>query len=228
MYAGPIHNAAFVQSILDQLPTLDKSTYQTTERLEGMLTTALEEVLLDDPRSRGGQSKQDDKTAQRPVPKVDSTWIDRNPFFFIPSMLAKVLHARAPSEAEMRGALLHAGYAVTRSHARPGSIKTNAPWSFIWHMMREWVKQKAPVKEVAIKENTPGYGIMHGASSRRHKPVNVEVAEAAAGEMSMTNGNESKTIVFDEALGKQSNKRRLKRYQENPRANWGPMNRAKQ
>ena len=237
MYAGPLHNAAFIQSILSQLPTLDTSVYQTVERLEGMLTTALEEVLLED----DGPSNDKKEQLQRPVPRTDATWIDRNPFFFIPSMLSKIVHARAPSEAEMRGALKHAGFAVTRSHARPGSIKTNAPWSFIWHMMREWVRQKAPIKEDAIKIGTPGHMIMHGVAARESKGANNHSASTngdtvmsgskhdpdLAGTTEAEETASPKDIVFDEALGKEPNKRRLKRYQENPRANWGPMNRAK-
>ncbi|KAI9872207.1 MAG: RNA methyltransferase tRNA(m5U54)methyltransferase, partial [Pleopsidium flavum] len=34
-------------------------------------------------------------------------------------------------------------------------------------------------------------------------------------------------IVFDEELGREREKKKLVRYQINPRANWGPMNRAK-
>lgn len=37
-------------------------------------------------------------------------------------------------------ALLNAGYKVSGSHACAGSIKTNAPNSFIWDMMRAWVQ----------------------------------------------------------------------------------------
>ena len=33
-------------------------------------------------------------------------------------------------------------------------------------------------------------------------------------------------IVFDERLGKEKDRGKLVRYQINPRANWGPMNRA--
>ncbi|KAF2231667.1 N2,N2-dimethylguanosine tRNA methyltransferase, partial [Viridothelium virens] len=43
MFGGPLHNHAFIHRILDYLPSLDKSIYQTTDRLEGMLITALEE-----------------------------------------------------------------------------------------------------------------------------------------------------------------------------------------
>ncbi|KAI5304191.1 RNA methyltransferase tRNA(m5U54)methyltransferase, partial [Ascosphaera atra] len=46
MWAGPLHNPVFIKRILDLLPGADKSTYQTTDRIEGMLSTALEEDLM--------------------------------------------------------------------------------------------------------------------------------------------------------------------------------------
>ena len=48
-------------------------------------------------------------------------------------------------------ALLNGGYKVSRSHAFAGSLKTNAPRSFIHEVMRAWVK-KHPVKMQNIKE----------------------------------------------------------------------------
>ena len=43
-----------------------------------------------------------------------------------------------------------------------------------------------------------------------------------------SNGIASKPeIVFDEALGKELDGKKLVRYQLNPRENWGPMNRAR-
>jgi tRNA (guanine26-N2/guanine27-N2)-dimethyltransferase len=45
MWAGPLHNPHFIQRILDMLPNLDPETYQTIPRIEGMLTTAMEEDL---------------------------------------------------------------------------------------------------------------------------------------------------------------------------------------
>ena len=42
-------------------------------------------------------------------------------------------------------ALLNAGYKVSRSHACAGSVKTDAPRSFIFDIMREYIKQN-PVK----------------------------------------------------------------------------------
>lgn len=241
MYGGPLHNPKFIETILSQLPTLDETIYGTVPRLEGMLTTALEEILLDDHTAEAEAEAA--ATPGRPIPRIDPAYVDRHPFYFVPSALAKVVHARAPSEAAIRGALKHAGYGATRSHAKPSTIKTNAPWAFIWEMIREWVRQKAPIKEGSIKQGTAGWRIMRKpglASSGNNgggatKPEEDSLSCTASGVDAPPTASEEPSqeqaggikIFFDETLGKEANTKRLRRYQENPRANWGPMNRAR-
>lgn len=246
MYGGPLHNPAFIQTILNYLPDLDKKVYATTSRIEGMLSTALEETLLDDEVEEGFSEKDGDAkpTAQapRPIPRADASKIDAYPFFFFPSALSKVLHTPAPGEALIKGALRRAGYRATRSHCKPGTIKTDAPWSFIWEMMREWVRQKAPVKKGLIKEGTPGWKIMgeeirdggedvttQDGASLKTPTVDGNNRNNGQGEDIVGNGGAARpeSIVFDETLGREASRKRLVRYQANPRANWGPMNRAK-
>jgi hypothetical protein len=38
-----------------------------------------------------------------------------------------------------RSALLNAGYNVSSSHCEPAAVKTNAPFDYIWDIMRLWV-----------------------------------------------------------------------------------------
>jgi tRNA (guanine26-N2/guanine27-N2)-dimethyltransferase len=297
MFGGPLHNPAFIETILSYLPELDKTTYTTTDRIEGMLSNALEETLVGGEQAKPVADPKD--KGERLIPKLDPAEIDPYPFYFTPSALAKVLHCQAPPEADLKGALRHAGYKATRSHAKPGVIRTDAPWSFIWDMMREWLRQKAPVKSGAIKPNTAGWGIMHNTAEvnrlgmqfprkETHNAVPAEakatkqdlqkeekteksseqprelneatsiensaVAQVAGNDvdgdivMSTTAGGEENNkqgtaapttalkqqIIFDAKLGKTepltgagAKQKRLVRYQTNPRANWGPMGRAK-
>lgn len=285
MWGGPLHNPAFIETILNYLPDLDKRTYGTLDRIEGMLSNALEETLIaGDPSAPATDAK--DIKGDRLIPKLDPAEVDAHPFYFVPSALAKVLHVRAPPEAALKGAFRHAGYKATRSHAKPGVIRTDAPWTFVWEVMREWMRQEDPTKEAAIKEGTPGWGILHDgvhttAPLHKLEPIQQEKLEDATEEQSAkprANGVQTKEeiavagpdaaaeaesqqqqqgvteadnnhkqtistttsttmhkIVFDEKLGKQDllgtgtggKGKRLVRYQTNPRANWGPMNRAK-
>ena len=214
MYGGPIHSPEFIKRILDDLPEVSKDTYQTTDRIEGMLTLALEETL-------SPPEDENSPTSPSKTGKYDPAAVDLYPFFFIPSVLAKVIHCITPHENALRGALRHLGYRVTRSHTKPGSIRTDAPWSVIWEVMREWARQKAPVKEGAIKKDTAGWAIMFGDGP----------AKDTKGEDKPQNGTaEGKPkieVVFDEKLGREVDVKKLVRYQVNPRENWGPMNRAK-
>lgn len=230
MWGGPIHNAAFIERILKDVESADKEVYGTTDRIEGMLDTALNEIYVTNYVPEKGPTHED------MIPKTLPEQIDESPFFVIPSALSKVIHAIAPSEAAFKGALRHAGYRATRSHCKPGSIKTEAPWTAIWEIMREWVRQKSPVKEGAIKENMPGWKIMQAArepekqseqSAGSPEIVTEHVVDERAAESSKSGDVKKMKVVFDEALGRDKKGRRLVRYQQNPRENWGPMARAK-
>ena len=155
MYGGPLHNVGFVERVLAQSNEVDRKTYPTMDRIEGMLRTALEEITF-------GVKPKDEKATQNLdplIPKADPAEIDHHPFFFIPSSVSRVVLCSAPPTAALRGALRHAGFRVTMSHCKPGSIKTDASWTDIWHIMTEWIRQKAPLKN-PLKENTAGRAIM--------------------------------------------------------------------
>lgn len=291
MWGGPIHNPYFIQRILDLLPSLNSETYATIPRIEGMLSVALDESV-----SFSSQPASQDPSPQacvnfiprddnlQPFLPLDPTLRATSPFFIVPSNLAKILHCVSPSDAAFRGALANLGYRTSRSHTKPGSICTNAPWSVIWEIMREWVRQKAPVKSDAIKEGTAGWGIMR--NDRSQVPVNemkrflreridkcgsldemetefeavlVRLRGLGKGKTDASDRsaeNEAKSdvgaqvedrdidaparwvnsdeglhkldIVFDEELGKKcQGGKRFVRYQVNPRAEWGPIARAK-
>jgi tRNA (guanine26-N2/guanine27-N2)-dimethyltransferase len=241
MYAGPLHNPGFVERMLEILPSLDPKTYKTIDRIEGMLETAREEMELFDGTSL--LVKEDHaKSDQNRYARLNETAIDHHPFYVNPSALARVIHCQAPSIAQVRGALRHAGFQAVRSHAKPGSIKTDAPWSAIWDIMREWVRQKAPIREGSLKEGMAGFRVMQmhkpmvqrdqsseagtGVEQKDGKPTDTAKPEGTE-EAAHLNGRGKTKVVFDEHLGRDKEKRRLVRYQMNPRANWGPMTRAK-
>jgi len=222
MYAGPLHSPKFIKRILDGLPGLSKDTYQTYDRIEGMLTVALAEnlpTINEDPNS---------PTATTKTNRYDPAAIDHFPFFFIPSTLAKVIHCVTPHENALRGALRHLGYRVTRSHTKAGTIKTDAPWDVIWEVMREWEKQKAPIKEGAVRKDTAGYKILKLGEAKNIQGGNGGEAGKEHDESDSSKAKTKLDVVFDESLGREKeDAKKIVRYQLNPRENWGPMNRAK-
>ncbi|XP_063674061.1 tRNA (guanine(26)-N(2))-dimethyltransferase-like isoform X2 [Bolinopsis microptera] len=60
------------------------------------------------------------------------------PLFYELSTLSKTIHCTCPPLAIFRSAILNAGYRVSLSHVCPKSIKTNAPPSVVWDVMRRW------------------------------------------------------------------------------------------
>ncbi|CRK15073.1 hypothetical protein BN1708_011342, partial [Verticillium longisporum] len=255
MYGGAIHDQGFVRRVLDLLPTADPAVYGTLPRIEGMLTTALEEYLP------GPEPAGDVDAKEAALARVDSS-----PFFIMPSKLAGFINAQQVPDNMFRGALKHLGYRVTRSHCRPGSIKTDAPWDTIWFIMREWVRQKAPVKTERIRPTMPAYRLLgldkeaavpaeeaavpaadagvsvgdagedtivtqvESTARRSDEAVAQDTHMGDASEAALTEADLRKTLVFDDALirlGRARDNRKLVRYQLNPRENWGPMTRAK-
>lgn len=193
MWAGPLHSSGFITHLLSTLPPAVNTTYATIPRITGMLQTALQESAVD------------------------------SPFFFATTRLAKTLHCEAPSLAAFRGALKGLGYNVSRSHCKPTSIKTNAPWSVIWEVMRRWVKKK-PIKEGGIGAKQAGYEILRIGRTEEAKSKGVE--------LELTKEEEALAkleVDFDEVLGIDVDKvSGIIRYQVNPTANWGPMARKKE
>lgn len=241
MWGGPLHNAAFVGKLLEDARAADSDIYQTKPRIEGMLDTALDElIVIEHAEDIWPTIKHEDGT-QPPLPKTPPETLDLYPFFVMPSALSKVIHCVAPSEAAFKGALRHAGYRATRSHCKPGSIKTDAPWAVVWEVMREWVRQRQPIKEGVLKEGFAGWHIMQAARKFQEKSdgaangedteqtdsPDIVTEKAAAPARAPLSDPTRIDVVFDEALGKDKPGKRLVRYQQNPRENWGPMSRAK-
>ncbi|PYH96178.1 N2,N2-dimethylguanosine tRNA methyltransferase [Aspergillus ellipticus CBS 707.79] len=279
MWAGPLHNPHYIRRILNMLPRADRNVYQTIDRIEGMLTTALEEDLsLELSGLAVHQNSTDDAGEDVPlgefsaiIPRLDPALRDEHPFYFSLSSLSKVLHTSTISIDAMRGALRHLGYRSTRSHARPNSIRTDAPWEVVWEIMREWVRQKSPIRQGAIKAGSPGAVIMArsreniqksdgedfsigllksdimAAAEAKDVMEMVSKVQAALYRVGARQGSQETVmsqprsynnsaprpdpgtleIVFDEALGKEAvARKRLVRYQINPRENWGPLSRA--
>ncbi|GHJ86737.1 hypothetical protein NliqN6_3139 [Naganishia liquefaciens] len=118
-------------------------------------------------------------------------------FYFTPSKIASFFRSSCPSLTEYVSALLNAGYSVSRSHAAAGSIKTDAPMSFVHDVIREFIKTH-PVRRDKISDGSPVLKLLD-------KPQTHEVSFAL------------------HPLAKSfTAKNDLVRYQLNPTANWGP------
>ncbi|KAF3350691.1 hypothetical protein VdG2_01155 [Verticillium dahliae VDG2] len=129
--------------------------------------------------------------------------VDSSPFFVMPSKLAGVINAQQVPDNMFRGALKHLGYRVTRSHCRPGSIKTDAPWDTIWFIMREWVRQKAPVKTERIRPTMPAYRLL-GLDKEAAVAAEEAAVPAADAGMSVEDAGEDTIVTQVESTARRS------------------------
>ncbi|GJE90805.1 N2,N2-dimethylguanosine tRNA methyltransferase [Phanerochaete sordida] len=123
------------------------------------------------------------------------------PFYFTPAQLSGVFHCQSPSLDSVASALLHAGHAVSRSHALPGSLKTTATRADVHDVFRCWI-EKTPVRMDKLGEKSPARTLLakapRAAANFAHHPQSVSRAAGV----------------------------KLVRYQQNPLPNWGPGSRA--
>eukprot|EP01112_Ceratiomyxa_fruticulosa_P010033 TRINITY_DN2633_c0_g1_i4.p1 TRINITY_DN2633_c0_g1~~TRINITY_DN2633_c0_g1_i4.p1 ORF type:complete len:677 (+),score=149.49 TRINITY_DN2633_c0_g1_i4:1310-3340(+) len=70
--------------------------------------------------------------------------LQNQPLYYNVSSLCNVLHVTSPSLAVIKSAMITAGFKVSEAHAKPGSIKTDAPPEVLWDIMRCWAKLHPP------------------------------------------------------------------------------------
>ncbi|WVN88091.1 N2,N2-dimethylguanosine tRNA methyltransferase [Cryptococcus depauperatus CBS 7841] len=124
-----------------------------------------------------------------------------DPWFFTANRIAKSLHTSSLPLPKILSALLNAGYKISRSHCAPGAIKTDAPRSFLYDMMRVEA-HKEGVRLDKIAEGSPARKIL--AKKLTHE---VDFTPHPGASL--------------ERQGKETF------YQMNPTPNWGPAPRAK-
>lgn len=139
LWAGPIHNDAFIDKMLEihsQESEFDPSVYGTASRIKGMLTMARDEL----------------KDA---------------PFYFSVQQRAAVIKASSPPHKAMVSALCNAGYRVSGTHAHKGCLKTDAPYSFIWAVYRRWLMDNHGNKvSPNLKPGAPGATIVRDLQNK--------------------------------------------------------------
>lgn len=122
------------------------------------------------------------------------------PFYFTPSKIASLFHASSPALSVVASALVNGGYRLSRSHACPGSIKTDAPREFLLDIMRKWIETN-PVRPQ--KEGTPAKALLD-------KPATHEV--------SLERNRDAEVAMLGDV--------KVVRYQTNPTEHWGPQKKA--
>ncbi|XP_007489184.1 tRNA (guanine(26)-N(2))-dimethyltransferase isoform X2 [Monodelphis domestica] len=124
------------------------------------------------------------------------------PLYYTLDQLSSTIRCNTPRLLQLRSALLHAGFRVSLSHACKNAVKTDAPPSVLWDIMRCWEKEN-PVKRERLSETSPAFRILQVEPRLQ---ANFSIRDDA---------NPS------------SRQQGLQRFQANPEANWGPKARAR-
>ncbi|CAG0914613.1 unnamed protein product [Notodromas monacha] len=132
--------------------------------------------------------------------------LDDCPGFFCIDRLAGSMKTRVPKFIDFRSAILNAGYQVSISHACPTAVKTSAPANVVWDLMRCFEMDNPASRERLEQDPVANSAALMLLSRVPQVKANFERREDA---------------------NPDSRKLGLKRFPENPAANWGPKSRAK-
>jgi tRNA (guanine26-N2/guanine27-N2)-dimethyltransferase len=126
------------------------------------------------------------------------------PLYYTLPDLCRVLHCSSPPLREFKAALVNAGYSVSGYHKEPNAVKTDAPSSVVWDIMRAWVEKNPPPPKAGPADDSPAAKIL-SAKSSIEVDFSVRKSDSATGTTS--------TI-------------KISRFPLNPERNWGPMRKA--
>jgi tRNA (guanine26-N2/guanine27-N2)-dimethyltransferase len=120
-WLGPLHDVTVVKEALQRLGSKDETV------VPAMKWIATQERL------RGLLMSCRDELNDCPL------------YYKLPD-LAQALVVSTPPLTQFKAALVNAGYRVSGYHKEPHAIKTNAPNSVVWDIMRAWCKTNPPKK----------------------------------------------------------------------------------
>lgn len=123
------------------------------------------------------------------------------PLYYTLEKLCSTLHMETIPMVTLRSAILNGGFNVSYSHACKTSIKTDAPMTFIWDVLRTWEKDH-PVKKSRLLPGLPMTNILE-------KPIQNEI-----------------NFKLHKDANPVSRKMGFARFPENPTAHWGPGTKA--
>ncbi|RXG71732.1 putative tRNA (guanine(26)-N(2))-dimethyltransferase [Armadillidium vulgare] len=131
------------------------------------------------------------------------------PLYIVFDKILKVIRMSPFKRKEFMSAILNAGYRVSPTHASHQGVKTDAPYSFIWNVLRE--RQKlVPVN--VNKLDKAGKTILRLDGTNHNEVGNGDVQEMK--------------INFTLHPGASFESENHLRFQVNPHENWGPKARA--
>ena len=177
---------------------------------------------LDQVRQKEGNEQLKAKDRIDALITVLNEEIDDCPLFMHLADMCKVLKISSPSMASMRNAVTKKGYLVSQSHTDPQAIKTNAPFTLLWDILRVWIEKngrggKGQKQKQKLKANENGDVDMGKPS------VADRIVEKGT---SLITSSEVDFAVKRDRFSRRGPNNDCPRFLPNPEPNWGPKSRA--
>jgi len=125
---------------------------------------------------------------------------------------------------QFKGILKELGYKASHFHREPTAVKTDAPNSVVYDILRKWSAQRK--KEKGIKDDDPK---SKNASKKRKNagPTLSHVLERSISTEGLMDLSFEVAGEFEEKLENGQKPRKIPRFLPNPEKFWGPKPRAK-
>lgn len=149
------------------------------------------------------------------------------PLYYVLPNLCHTLGCESPALNAVKSALISAGYSVSGYHKEPSAIKTDAPSSIVWDVLRAWCKDHPPKPNSKKKKNSK--------KRRRKNDKGKASGESTDKEDEAATGQEEELTVAEKILAvdpsikvdftildKVKNKTSVLRFPMNPESGWGP------
>jgi tRNA (guanine26-N2/guanine27-N2)-dimethyltransferase len=195
IWLGPLHDQEVLQTALQRLddePNTRKDFYshpQTSPASkQSSISTPKMEHIATRERLRGLLT-----SCLEEIPNA--------PLYYKLDEIARCIHMSMPPLLEFKSALINAGYRVSGHHKEPLAVKTDAPCSIVWDIVRAWVKRR-PLGKPSLQGSV--------AEKILSVPPTIEV-----------NFNRPRLIHETKEMHA-----RVKRFPMNPERDWGPKAKA--
>jgi len=179
MWLGPLHDTDVVQTALERLQG-KATTSSTCPDMKWIATRDRLEGLLT---------------------SVKEELLDVPLYYGLPDF-CKTLKCSSLPLYSVKAALMNAGYRVSGYHKDPQAIKTDAPNSFLWDILRVWIQQN-PNKKQPEKDS----------------PAEKILAVEPVSKIDFTIPPDLKQQM---AANSKNGGKKVSRFPMNPEANWGP------
>jgi tRNA G26 N,N-dimethylase Trm1 len=215
VWLGPLHDAAFAQSMYDEIVAAfgeDGMGHRNpTDPVFRYYDLHDQDTVSDRPAHDGGSNDIPTVAMSRRrllgVLRSVLAELPDVPLYYEVASLVSKLHCRSLPSAVITHALEQAGYRWSPTHCNADGLKTDAPPTFLWDVIRAW--ESKPENNVAADKKVPG-----------------TLALAILSQGNVT----GKAVCFPSereiAKSKAAKRAQGVRFVPNPGASWGPGSRA--